>query len=79
MMDEKRNIEKSRIPWTESTRINKKDDISDNDGDGDDNDNSRANNTEKSLPSFDEEIFDDRQFYSLLLKVREIYMLVHEL
>ena len=54
LADEKRMIEKSRITLSESQRIGKE--------------NPHALHVHGI--QFDEEIYDDRQFYSLLLKVR---------
>ena len=51
-------IEKSRIPFSESQRIGKE---------------QHTDDTLKAMHGhgihFDEEVYDDRQFYSLLLKV----------
>lgn len=56
MNDEKRTIEKSRVSLSESQRIGKE----------------SADDAALGMPviQFDEEVYDDRQFYSLLLKVR---------
>ncbi len=52
LLDNQRELEKSRMPFSESNRIGK-----------------TAAGGGGSEKSFDEEIYDDRQFYSMLLKV----------
>jgi protein AATF/BFR2 len=73
MGDADRVIEKSRMPMEDSPRIGKletpgagDDDTDDGDGDGD-GDGSNGNQG-PSTSTHDEEVYDDRAFYSMLLK-----------
>ena len=57
MNDDDRVIEKSTMPYTDSCRIDKTNNNSNDDNANDDNNN-----------NYDVEVYDDRQFYSTLLK-----------
>ena len=81
MTDEARVVEKSRCPLTESQRIDKDSSHIDEDRDEDEDEGDRngeedgkedmEEERDKRKPSkaFDLEVYDDRNFYSLLLKV----------
>ncbi len=79
LTDEARVVEKSRCPLTESQRIDKdsshieedRDEDEDEvagDGDGEE-DMEEERDKRKPSKAFDLEVYDDRNFYSLLLKV----------
>ena len=79
--DESRVIEKSRVPWEESKRLDKnlEDDTdaiinSESDGQNDfigdeEGEKSSRRNSGNANRRFDKECYDDRPFYSMLLKV----------
>ena len=66
-------IEKSRVPIAESKRIDLKHNQLDSDVDNNQNEDNHQKSKVKSNKDFDMELYDDRPFYSLLLKVLVIH------
>ena len=74
--DESRVIEKSRIPLSESCRVDKinmksavGEENADTDHDEEEIEMERATKKQKTSKEFDLEVYDDRNFYAHLLKV----------
>jgi hypothetical protein len=76
--DNTRVVEKSRLPWKDSQRIGKERDSTEevvvNHSDYHSDDDER--DTKKAAERFDEECYDDRPFYSMLLKVRRLSIIL---